>query len=491
VHEVEHGAPADIAAVRAHVQAMLNSAMADDDKPLDEASFLTILKLPTQAAAPRSAPGARSPDPWAAGAKLSMAAVLLTRHAPDELLPFLFRHGRLAAACEHVVASPPYCQEGLPASIQSTGQSKLHQLCQLSVDYVQVPEMVEALSGAGERGAAALAHAPAWMEAHRHPHHLYSCQLALGRPLAAGMTACLLFGMATTLDQGLQHLEHATGHFKEALGQQEQGAAAARAARQRGGEEAVPSHAHPHPHPHVHSHGRIDPATASQSDVARQLVLTGLQIDVVNAFKEQELQAQVGRFWTGEPVGEVQRTPREINLFLVPGERTVLPEGQRLEEEASAALRRERVAEALLEIDFSLAFRLMHDLRLPFEKVYSKVANRLAREHQHDWLRQLLSNLRTTISERAESEVVMAAVAGYASVGCVREGERLVKRLPTTGAKVAGLLRLRLLQKAFQMARSEPGNRAAMSMVLEEAKAQEDLGMVASAAAALAAIDRG
>lgn len=56
---------------------------------------------------------------------------------------------------------------------------------------------------------------------------------------------------------------------------------------------------------------------------------------------------------------------------------------------------------------------------------------------------------------------------------------------PRHRAQVAGLLRLGLLQKAFQTARSEPGNRGAMTMVLEEAKAQEDLGMIASAAAAL------
>jgi hypothetical protein len=56
-------------------------------------------------------------------------------------------------------------------------------------------------------------------------------------------------------------------------------------------------------------------------------------------------------------------------------------------------------------MDFSLASRLMHDLRLPSERVYSKVANRLAREYQHDWLRKLLTNLRATIDGRAESEV--------------------------------------------------------------------------------------
>jgi hypothetical protein len=79
----------------------------------------------------------------------------------------------------------------------------------------------------------------------------------------------------------------------------------------------------------------------------------------------------------------------------------------------------------------------------------------------------------------------MAAIAGYASVGCAREGERLVRQLPSVSAKVAGLLRLGLLNRAYQMARSERGNRAAMAAVLEEAKVQNDLSMVATAAAAL------
>jgi hypothetical protein len=49
----------------------------------------------------------------------------------------------------------------------------------------------------------------------------------------------------------------------------------------------------------------------------------------------------VGSFWTGEPVGESVRTPREISLFVVPGERVVRPDGQVLDEEAAADVRRE------------------------------------------------------------------------------------------------------------------------------------------------------
>lgn len=108
----------------------------------------------------------------------------------------------------------------------------------------------------------------------------------------------------------------------------------------------------------------------------------------------------------------------------------------------------------------------------------------------------------------------MAALVGYASIGCTREGERLVPQLPNTQAKVgswhplhgpfqrqslpcamspdacwlqvAGLIRLGLLQKAFHAAKQDPGNRVAMNLVLDEAKSKNDYNMISAAAAALA-----
>uniref|UniRef100_A0A061RLU7 ZFYVE26-like TPR repeats domain-containing protein n=1 Tax=Tetraselmis sp. GSL018 TaxID=582737 RepID=A0A061RLU7_9CHLO len=435
---------------------MHRAAEADDEAGMHKDSFMTVLVLPSPPRRRTMAAAAPSTGNWSSGGKLDMVAALLRRHAPGGLLPFLFHHGQARRACSAVLQAR--AESGKAAAATEAGGGRrtdetlgIGQLCSLSVDYAKVAEMLEALAAAGEPGLAAIEEATAWMRGRGHLRHLHDCQVALGWLNEAGATACRLFAVSDTLQEGAAHLETAQEHFKRAL---------------TGGEAAV-------------SRRRTAESSRSaaerQSRTALQLALTGLQIDVVNAFRKQEVQARASTLWSG---GFVERklTPAEINIFNTSShgcDESLCDD----DDDDLTTLRREVVAEQLLEVDFGLAFRLMHDLRLPFEKIYGKVAARLASEHQHDWLRKLLTNIKGTISARDQTEVIMAALDGCNSSGCVGEAEYLTKFLPGTQAKVAGLLRLGLHQKAFDTAKLEK-NRGALSLVLENARSRNDSEMV-------------
>lgn len=62
-------------------------------------------------------------------------------------------------------------------------------------------------------------------------------------------------------------------------------------------------------------------------------------------------------------------------------------------QEVSLVQRRSSIAEALLEIDFDLAFRLIGDFRLPATRIYSQAAARLARAKARASLLDLLHNI--------------------------------------------------------------------------------------------------
>ena len=93
-----------------------------------------------------------------------------------------------------------------------------------------------------------------------------------------------------------------------------------------------------------------------------------------------------------------------------PGLTSEIPTGHhRVTQEAAEAAvvqRRCRIAEAALERDFELAFRLIGDYRLPAEQIYTAVARRLARAKAKPSLIKLLRDVGATITDAERDEVV-------------------------------------------------------------------------------------
>lgn len=73
--------------------------------------------------------------------------------------------------------------------------------------------------------------------------------------------------------------------------------------------------------------------------------------------------------------------------------------------------RRCRIAEAALERDFELAFRLIGDYRLPAEQIYTAAARRLALAKAKPSLLKLLKDVGATITDAERDEVVSVALA--------------------------------------------------------------------------------
>eukprot|EP01018_Ginkgo_biloba_P037319 Gb_14991 [translate_table: standard] len=460
INTMEAGPPVDVSGVRSLYVHLAKSAPTILDDSLSADAYLNVLYMPSSF--PRSERLRRSPEDSAdAHIPFSMQETIeasprsnlenvryvecvnyLQEYARQEILGFMFRHGRYSDACSlffppNALPQPPqpsvYPTLAPSSSPQrpdplATDYGTIDDLCDLCIGYGAMPvlERVIATRNTGsstqdtlvsQHTAAALARICNYCETHRHFNHLYHFQVLKKDHVAAGLCCIQLFLNSGHQEQALKHLEHAKMHFDEGL-----------SARHRAG-EAVKNIAKA-------VRGKSASEKLTEEELVKFSARIGIQINVVRSFSDTD-----GPPWKHSLFGN----PNDAETFR----------------------RRCEVAEMLVERNFDLAFQIIYEFNLPAVHIYAGVAASLAERKKGNQLTEFLRNIRGTIDEDDWDQVLGAAINVFANKHRERP-DRLIDMLSSSHRKVLACVVCGRLKSAFQIA-SRSGNVADVQYVAHQA----------------------
>ncbi|KAK3284581.1 hypothetical protein CYMTET_7779 [Cymbomonas tetramitiformis] len=291
---------------------------------------------------------------------------------------------------------------------------------------------------------------------HHHLHHLCRFQNLLRDHVAVGLTCIQLFMHSSTHAQSLEHLDRAIAHLDEALSDQltfsarKQGYSRKQSTFWRstpsiisGGGTATPEDSP------IDSPRAASSITLSEAEIIFLRTCVKLQRDVVKVLEKLP--------------------PEELGSYSLFGPRRPHQHGEAVKAELVA--RQCKIAEALLQIDFDLAFRIIGDYQLDAMNIYAGAAAGLAQKKQMSQLTELLHNIGNTISDDERDQIVSTAIAVYAP-GDVRAARGLVSHLTLDHSKVLANIRLGRLKEALDVA-SEGGRVANEDVQLVANEAME------------------
>ncbi|CAL5220409.1 g2420 [Coccomyxa viridis] len=468
VKALEETAPLNLDGLQSLCSALTTAAMQENEGPLSVSDYLKVLRGPQKLPTPQAAAYKSMPEAQMVGRRIALAERLLHDHAPGSLLPFMFRHGRAAAACE--LAFPPASGAvGDSSNHHADARYSAESLLELACGHGELRTLQRTLAAGGHRGRKALMGiCEKLSQAPDHPDHdgparaadrlpvedrlqfVHRCHLAMHRPDLAGQACVQLSCLAPDFTTAIRQLANAVLHFESASAQGCKALSKAEAT-----ERILLAH--------MQSQVYED-AAASAAAEARPLF--GVRIPGLGLPANSELR------------------PGDFCLYEdVPG--TGLP---------SAQERRLAVAMRLLPRRFDLGFRALHAF-CPAQtaRIFAAVAAALAAQGRTAELRGLLQNIQGLVTSDEWDQVLTAAVDTLASApdGTGRwsaawsgsealssPAEELILSMHSPHAQVEAFLRLSCCEQAFRTA-SNAGNTAAVRRVLAEARRRSDVDVVA------------
>ncbi|CAN6456406.1 unnamed protein product [Victoria cruziana] len=341
----------------------------------------------------------------------------LQEYAKQEMLDFMFRHGRYAEACSLFFppnAVPPPPQPSHHAAVTPTASPQrpdalatdygtIDDLCDLCVGYGAMSILEHVLAARSEAAASqnvaviehtslALNRICTYCETHKHFNFLYKFQL----------------------------------HFEEGL-----------SARHRAGESIKLLS--------KSMRGKSASVKLSEEDLVKFSSRVTIQVNVVKSFNDND------------------GPPWKHSLFGNPND----PETFR---------RRCEVAETLAEKNFDLAFQVIYEFNLPAVDIYAAVAKTLAERKKGNQLTEFLRNIKGTIDDSDWDQVLLAAIVIYANKHRERP-DRLIDMLKSVHRKVIACVICGRLKTAFQIA-SRNGSTADVDYVAHQALLSNALPVV-------------
>ncbi|KAF3778358.1 hypothetical protein EJ110_NYTH43674 [Nymphaea thermarum] len=463
IDTIESGPPVDVSAVRSMYEHLARSAPTILDDSLSADAYLSVLHISTF---PRSERSRRSqvatnhPDVSTSledsddgprsnldHTRYTECISYLQEYAKQEMLGFMFRHGRYTEACllffppntvppppqpSHHAAVTPTASPQRPDTL-ATDYGTIDDLCDLCVGYGAMSILEHVLATRSEAAASqnmaviehtslALNRICTYCETHKHFNFLYMFQVLKKDHVAAGLCCIQLFMNSCSQEEATKHLENAKLHFEEGL-----------SARHRAGESAKL----------VSKSMRGKSASIKLSE--EDLVKFSSRVNVVKSFNDND------------------GPPWKHSLFGNPND----PETFR---------RRCEVAETLAEKNFDLAFQVIYEFNLPAVDIYAAVAKSLAERKKGNQLTEFLRNIKGTIDDSDWDQVLLAAIVIYANKHRERP-DRLIDMLKSVHRKVIACVICGRLKTAFQIA-SRNGSTADVDYVAHQALLSNALPVV-------------
>ncbi|CAN6456405.1 unnamed protein product [Victoria cruziana] len=467
INTIESGPPVDVSAVRSMYEHLARSAPTILDDSLSADAYLSVLHISTF---PRSERSRRSqlvtshPDVSTSledsddgprsnldNARYTECVNYLQEYAKQEMLDFMFRHGRYAEACSLFFppnAVPPPPQPSHHAAVTPTASPQrpdalatdygtIDDLCDLCVGYGAMSILEHVLAARSEAAASqnvaviehtslALNRICTYCETHKHFNFLYKFQVLKKDHVAAGLCCIQLFMNSCAQEEATKHLENAKLHFEEGL-----------SARHRAGESIKLLS--------KSMRGKSASVKLSEEDLVKFSSRVTIQVNVVKSFNDND------------------GPPWKHSLFGNPND----PETFR---------RRCEVAETLAEKNFDLAFQVIYEFNLPAVDIYAAVAKTLAERKKGNQLTEFLRNIKGTIDDSDWDQVLLAAIVIYANKHRERP-DRLIDMLKSVHRKVIACVICGRLKTAFQIA-SRNGSTADVDYVAHQALLSNALPVV-------------
>ncbi|MCO5594323.1 hypothetical protein L7F22_048353 [Adiantum nelumboides] len=396
---MESSPPVDIPSVRSLYDHMAKNANSIMDDSLSADAYLNVLYMPSSftksersrrssedsvdnfAAFSAQLGGEEGPRSNLDRSRYDECIFYLQEYAPQDLLPFMFKHCHYADACllffpPKNVPSPPSASTPQRSDSLATDFGSIDNLCELCIAYGAMPvleriiatrELASATQDPtiSQHTAAALARVCTYCETHKHFNHLYRFQVLKKDHVAAGLCCIQLFLNSINQEQALRQLERAKMHFDEGF-----------YARQQGGEVMKA--------PGKVARGKSPSERYSEEELMKFSTRLSTQMEVVRCFPDAD------------------GPPWKHSLFGNPND-------------ADTLKRRLEVVEALAERNFDLAFQIIYDFGLPPVQIYATVAASLAERKKGNQLTELLKNIKATISDDDLDQVIGAAIMVFAN----------------------------------------------------------------------------
>eukprot|EP00210_Caulerpa_lentillifera_P007171 g6861.t1 len=319
------------------------------------------------------------------------------------------------------------------------------QLCDLSIRYGVVGEMVKAMVVGGSRGKNALSEVCTKLETSGRYQHLYDCQKALGYVDAAGETCLRLSWQTSKPMRSQEFLELARLHFQEALTWLKK----------------------PQWRGHTIQSGGIGLFVHLDRDQLSVLIeRSSLQI-LIN--KELLLKNESRDYGSESP------TPLSCSMFV---------EDENTPTEAEK-LRRMKIVEQLLTKDFSLASHVIREFNIPSTIAYSNAVTSMTSDKKHKAILNLANSIKGRVTEQQFDQILFQAVTAYSDqIPKLGAGdwitwfaEGLVELMISPHEKIRALIKLNDLESAYTLAK-EQGVTDDIKLVLDAAERDRDMSVL-------------
>ncbi|GMH36606.1 hypothetical protein BSKO_04479 [Bryopsis sp. KO-2023] len=323
---------------------------------------------------------------------------------------------------------------GLSREVENIGQ-----ICDLSVRYDKTGAMISAMIDGGSRGRRCLNESCTWLESNNRLSILYRCQRALEKFDIAGLTCLKLSWRSTDGKTALHFLESARGHFQEALSSFQK-------SRSSGSSSGLPPR---------------EKGTLPQAALAQYIARCKLQSDVYQTLVID---------------GDSGTLPRECCLFAEGPEETEQDEARRM-----------KIVVDLIRSNFNLAFRVLFEFRINHTQAYATAVSSMAKTRHHQAIRDLIHNIKGTVTDSELDKILAAAVEAYTSTEVANAGddahwtvwfaEGFIELMVSPHARVLACLQLGDVDRAFRIA-NERGGYEDLNMVSEAAEQLGDKATV-------------